>query len=84
MIEIEFNEVKHKIVSQDYLILGKQAKETEVKIHFDSGNPVEAKHRIETAIRAAAYANHLYNGGEKGADEAWKVKDVDEKVTTST
>ena len=86
MIDIEFSEVKHKVVSQDYIILGKQAKETEVKIHFDSGNPLEAKHRIETAIRAAAYAHHLYDGGEKGADSAWEeVKNVnDEKIATST
>jgi len=86
MIDIEFSEVKHKIMSQDYIILGKQAKETEVKIHFDSGNPVESKHRIETAIRVAAYANHLYMGGEKGADSAWEeVKNVnDAKIITST
>jgi len=87
MLDIEFSEVKHKVVSQDYIILGKQAKETEVKIHFDSGNPLEAKHRIETAIRVAAYANHLYLGNPKGEDSAWKeeVKNVnDEKIATST
>ena len=85
MIDIEFSEVKHKVVSQDYIILGKQAKETEVKIHFDAGNPVETKHRIEIAIKAAAYANHLYCGGEKGLDSAWEAKDGnDEKVATST
>jgi hypothetical protein len=74
MIELEFSELKHKVISQDYIIIGKQAKETEVKVHFDSNNPIESKHRIENAIRLAAYMNHLKNGGERGADAQWEVK----------
>jgi hypothetical protein len=84
VIDIEFSEVKHRVLSQDYIILGKQARETEVKIHFDSGNPVETKHRIETAIRAAAYGEHLYRGGVKGEDSTWEVKDDTAKIITST
>ena len=71
MIDIKVEEVKHRVISQDYIILGKQAKDSEVKIHFDSGDPVASKHRIENGIRLTAYAYHLYTGGEKGSDEAW-------------
>ena len=85
MFEIEVSEIKHKVVSQDYLILGKQAKETEIKIHCDFGNALDTKHRIDTAVRGAAYANYRYNGGGIGDDKTWEeVKDVnDEKITTS-
>ena len=72
MLEIDFSEVKHKVISQDYLILGKQAKETEIKIHCDFGNALETKHRIDTAIRGAAYANYRYSGGAPASDDAWK------------
>lgn len=85
MLEIEFSEVKHKVVSQDYIIMGKQAKETEIKIHCDFGNPLDVKHRIDVAVKAAAYANYRYNGGEVGPESAWEeVKNVNnEKVVAS-
>ena len=72
MIDIKVEEVKHKVISQDYIIIGKQAKDTEVKIHFDSSNLIESKHRIENGIKLAGYGAHLYAGGAKGSDKQWE------------
>ena len=74
MIDIKVEEVKHKVISQDYIIIGKSTKDTEVKVHFDSANLIESKHRIENAIRLTAYGNHLYSGGERGDDKSWEEK----------
>ena len=47
---------------QDYLIMGKSTKETEIRINFNAENYEDTKLRIENAMRAAAYAEALNTG----------------------
>lgn len=49
-------------VAQDYIILGKSTKETEIRINFHGEDYEGSKLRVENALRLAAYAEALNNG----------------------
>lgn len=58
-------EVVHRVVQgrQEYLIIGKRAGETEVRVTFDSDEPWEqVQKRIEKCMRAARYAEEIQRG----------------------
>jgi len=53
-----------KIVSitQDYIILGKSTKETEIRVNFDGTNYEESRQKVENCMRLAAYAEMVQTG----------------------
>jgi hypothetical protein len=49
-------------ISQDYLLLGKSAKETEIKIYLHGDDYEASKLKVENMMRVAAYAEAINNG----------------------
>lgn len=49
-------------ISQDYLILGKSTRDTEIRINVIGDNYEESKLKVENMIRLAAYAEGLVEG----------------------
>ena len=49
-------------VSQDYILMGKSAKETEIKIYLHGEDYEASKLKVENVLRIAAYAEALNNG----------------------
>lgn len=49
-------------VAQDYIILGKSTKETEIRINFDGSDYLESKEKLENCLRLAAYAEMVQTG----------------------
>lgn len=60
-------------VSQDYLILGKSTKDTEIKIYVDGQDWDSTRKKISNMIRAAAYAEALNEGSQKFPPAAYDV-----------
>lgn len=49
-------------VAQDYLILGKSTKETEIRINLMGDDYEASKQKVENVIRLAAYAEAIVAG----------------------
>jgi hypothetical protein len=52
-------------VTQDYLILGKSTKNTEVRINVHGENYEASRRKVENMIRLMAYAENIYDGNVK-------------------
>ena len=59
------NTTKVVSISQDYLILGKSTKDTEIKIYVDGQDWESSRKKVSNMIRLAAYAEALNEGREK-------------------
>jgi len=65
MADIEIpigNTSKVVSVTQDYIIMGKSTKETEIRINFHAEDYEGSKLRVENALRLAAYADAVNQG----------------------
>jgi hypothetical protein len=61
--EIPLNNVSKVIAeTQDYIILGKSTKETEIRINFYASKYEDGRERVENGIRLAAYAIAMQSG----------------------
>jgi ribosomal protein S10 len=49
-------------ITQDYIIIGKSTKDTEVRINVDGSDYDESRQKVENMIRLAKYTSDLYNG----------------------
>lgn len=56
------NVTKVVSISQDYLILGKSTKETEIKIYVDGADWESSRKKVSNMIRLASYAEALDEG----------------------
>mgnify|MGYP000900654046 CR=1 FL=1 len=61
MVEIQ-NTSKVISVTQDYIILGKSTKDTEIRINVHGENYEESKQKVENMIRLAALAEGYVAG----------------------
>jgi len=62
-VEIPLNNTSKVVsITQDYIILGKSTKETEIRINFDGSNYMESKDKLENCLRLAAYAEMIQTG----------------------
>lgn len=61
MVEIEAVQ-KVLTLSQDYIILGKQTKETEIKIYVHGEDYEKSRRKIENMVRLANYAVMVNTG----------------------
>ena len=62
MPEPEIQTSKVITVSQDYIILGKSTKNTEVRINFHADDYEASKLKVSRAMSIMAYAESMYNG----------------------
>lgn len=56
------NTSKVVAVAQDYIIIGKSTKETELRINFYSDDFEDGKRRIENGLRLKAYMENINSG----------------------
>ena len=49
-------------ISQDYILMGKSTKETEIKIYVDGNDYEGSRKKVENVMRLTAYANAVNNG----------------------
>jgi len=58
----EVNTSKVITVSQDYIILGKSTKNTEIRINFHADDYEASKLKVARAMSIMAYAESMYEG----------------------
>jgi len=56
------NTSKVVTVSQDYIILGKSTKNTEIRINFHADDYEASKRKVARAMSIMAYAESMYEG----------------------
>ena len=56
--------IKHtvQVEKQDYILIGKQAKDAEVRIVCDADDYEGSRYRVENMIRLTKYASELHSG----------------------
>ena len=56
--------IKHtiQVEKQDYVLIGKQAKDVEVRIVCDADDYEGSRRRVENMIRLTAYASAMHSG----------------------
>ena len=56
--------IKHtvQVEKQDYILIGKQAKDAEVRIVCDADDYEGSRRRVENMIRLTRYASELHSG----------------------